>query len=198
MPVFYGSQVVHPKVTKFPNIYNNHKICNDVFRVKLPKSILKLVASIALCQSAGIIGSFFTVSSIQNWYNLLNQPSFRPPNWLFGPVWTILYTLMGISFYLIWVKLNDKKYLKKAKQIRLALVIFLIHLFFNATWSIIFFGQNNIFLALINILVIWVFIVILISKFWSLDKRASILLIPYLAWVSFATILNYSIWILNR
>lgn len=166
--------------------------------MRLPKDILKLVLSVAICQGAGLIGTLFTFSSIQNWYNLLNQPSFRPPNWLFGPVWTILYTLMGISFYLIWVKLNDKKYLKKAKQIRLALVIFLIHLFFNATWSIIFFGLHNIFLALINILVIWVFIVVLISKFWSLDKRASILLIPYLAWVSFATILNYSIWILNR
>lgn len=158
--------------------------------MKLPESILKLVGSIALCQSAGLIGSFFTVSSIQNWYNLLNQPSFRPPNWLFGPVWTILYTLMGISFYLIWIK--------KGPLVKQALTIFLIHLFFNATWSIVFFGLHNIFLALINILVIWVFIVVLINKFWSLDKRASILLIPYLAWVSFATILNYSIWILNR
>ncbi|MBI2019196.1 tryptophan-rich sensory protein [Candidatus Daviesbacteria bacterium] len=166
--------------------------------MKLPVNIFKLVASIALCQSAGIIGSFFTVSSISNWYNLLNQPSFRPPNFLFGPVWITLYTLMGISFYLIWIKLGDKKYSKKAKLIKLSLVIFLIHLFFNATWSIVFFGLHNIFLALINILVIWVFIVILISKFWSLDKRASVLLIPYLAWVSFATILNYSIWILNR
>lgn len=166
--------------------------------MKLPKSILKLVASIALCQSAGIIGSFFTVSSIQNWYNLLNQPSFRPPNWLFGPVWIILYTLMGISLYLIWIKLEDIKYLKMIKQIKLVLVLFLIHLFFNATWSIVFFGLHNIFLALINILIIWVFIVILIGMFWSLDKRASILLIPYLAWVSFATILNYSIWVLNR
>ncbi len=166
--------------------------------MKLPKNIFKLIISIAFCQSAGLIGSFFTISSIQNWYNLLNQPSFRPPNWLFGPVWTILYTLMGISFYLIWIKLGDKKYSKKAKLIKQSLIIFLIHLFFNATWSIVFFGQHNIFLALINILVIWVFIVVLIAKFWSIDKKASALLLPYLAWVSFATILNYSIWILNR
>ncbi|MCL5784139.1 MAG: tryptophan-rich sensory protein [Patescibacteria group bacterium] len=166
--------------------------------MKLPKSIFKLVISIALCQSAGLIGSFFTFSSIPNWYNLLNQPAFRPPNWLFGPAWATLYTLMGISFYLIWIKLKDNKYSKKAKLIKLSLMIFLIHLFFNATWSIVFFGLHNIFLALINILIIWVFIVILIGKFWNLDKRASILLIPYLAWVSFATILNYSIWILNR
>lgn len=166
--------------------------------MKLPKSILKLIISVTLCQSAGVIGSLFTFSSIPNWYNLLNQPAFRPPNWLFGPVWTILYTLMGISFYLIWTKLKDKKYAKKTKLIKLALAIFLIHLFFNATWSIVFFGLHNIFLALINILVIWVFIVILTYKFWSLSKSASILLIPYLAWVTFATILNYNIWILNR
>jgi len=121
-----------------------------MYKVKLPKSILKLAASIALCQSAGLIGSFFTVSSVSSWYNLLNQPAFRPPNWLFGPVWTTLYTLMGISFYLIWIKLKDKKYSKKAKVIKLSLMIFLIHLFFNATWSIVFFGLHNIFLALIN------------------------------------------------
>lgn len=166
--------------------------------MKLPKDILKLVLSVAICQGAGLIGTVFTVSSISNWYNLLNQPAFRPPNWLFGPVWTTLYTLMGISFYLIWIKLKDSKYNNKAKLIRMSLMIFLIHLFFNATWSIIFFGLHNIFLALINILVIWMFIVILITKFWILDKRAAVMLIPYLAWVSFATILNYSIWILNR
>lgn len=162
------------------------------------KNILKLVISVVLCQSAGLVGSLFTVSSISNWYEFLKQPVFRPPNWVFGPVWTALYTFMGISFFLVWVKLNDKKYHKQAKLIRQSLVIFLIHLFFNASWSIVFFGLHNILLALVNILIIWAFIVVLIFKFWPIDKRASILLIPYLAWVSFATILNYSIWILNK
>lgn len=151
----------------------------------------KLVISILICQAAGLIGTLFTVSSIQGWYNVLNQPSFRPPNWIFGPVWIILYTLMGISFYLIWSKGAKKK------EVRTALSLFLVHLFFNASWSIVFFGWHQIFLALINIVILWVLIVVVITKFSKINKKAGFLLLPYLAWVSFATILNYSIWILN-
>lgn len=138
------------------------------------------------------MGTVFTVSSIENWYNLLNQPSFRPPNWLFGPVWTILYTLMGISLYLIWSKGIKKK------EVRSALKLFGVHLILNAGWSIVFFGLHNIFLSLINIIVLWILIILVIVKFYKIDKRASLILLPYLVWVSFAVILNYSIYLLNR
>lgn len=160
--------------------------------MKLPKSILKLVLSIAICQGAGLIGTVFTVSSIQNWYNLLNQPSFRPPNWLFGPAWTILYTLMGISLYWIWTKGTKKK------EVKDGLKLFAVHLAFNATWSIVFFGMRNISLSLANIVVLWILIVMVMVRFYKIDKKASLILIPYFAWVSFAAILNFSIFLLNR
>lgn len=158
----------------------------------MTKNLLKLIVSIALCQGAGILGTFFTVPSIENWYNLLNQPSFRPPNWLFGPVWTILYTLMGISVYWIWAKGVNKK------VVREALKIFAVHLVLNAGWSIVFFGLHNILLAVVNIVVLWILIVVVMVKFYKIDKKASVILIPYLVWVSFAAVLNYNIWLLNK
>lgn len=146
----------------------------------------RLAISLILPQLAGIIGSLFTASAIQTWYAELQRPSFSPPNWIFGPVWVFLYFLMGISAYLIWQK-EDKK----------DLGLFWIHLFFNAIWSILFFGLQSPGLALIDIIVIWLFIVVLIIKFWKRSKLASLLLTPYLLWVSFAGILNYYIWQLN-
>lgn len=158
----------------------------------MPKSILKLIASIAICQSAGLLGALFTVSSIGNWYNLLNQPSFRPPNWIFGPTWATLYTLMGISLYWVWTKGTKKK--KDGGTLGL----FVIHLVLNASWSIIFFGLHNILLSLVNIVALWILIVMVIIGFYRIDKKSSLILLPYLAWVSFATLLNYNIWLLNR
>jgi len=151
----------------------------------------RLLISLALPQLAGLIGSIFTVSAIPVWYVSLQRPSFSPPNWIFGPVWILLYLLMGISSYLIWQKIEQNK---KAKE---SLWLFWIHLFFNAAWSIIFFGLQNPELAFTNIIIIWIFIVILILKFWKINKWSTYLLIPYLLWVSFASILNYSIWYLN-
>lgn len=160
--------------------------------MKLPKSILKLIISIAICQLAGFVGAIFTINSIQNWYRFLNQPSFRPPNWLFGPVWTTLYTLMGISLYWIWIKGVKKK------EIRDALKLFTIQLVLNASWSIVFFGLHNILLSLVNIIALWILIVMVMIKFYGIDRKASLILLPYLVWVSFATILNYNIFLLNR
>jgi len=151
------------------------------------KSLPKLLLFIAICEGAGLIGSVFTFPAISTWYKFLNKPSFSPPNFLFGPAWITLYFLMGISLYLIWRKKNKN-----------ALVFFWIHLFFNATWSVMFFGLRSPLLGLINILILWVLIVVVIHKFWKINKTAGILLLPYLAWVSFATYLNYSIWLLNR
>lgn len=154
-------------------------------------SWLKLIVSIVICQLAGIIGSLFTTPAINTWYESLNQPTFRPPNWLFGPVWLVLYLLMGISAYLVWQKGLDKK------EVRTALIIFAVQLVLNSFWSIIFFGMKNLSFALAEILVLWLFIILTIFKFYQIDKRAALLLIPYLLWVSFASFLNCSILRLN-
>lgn len=154
-------------------------------------ALFRLLTAIALCEGAGILGSFFTVSSIPVWYQTLNQPFFSPPNWIFGPVWIILYALMGISLYLIW------EHKIKKKNTQTALNFFWMQLGANAIWSVLFFGLKNPLLGLLDIVLMWVLILITVNKFWKIDQRASILLLPYLAWVSFATILNFSIWQLN-
>lgn len=155
-------------------------------------NLIKLATSILICQAAGAIGAFFTISAIPVWYQSLVKPTFNPPNYLFGPVWTILYTLMGISLYLIW-----QKGLKK-KEVKEAITLFLIQLILNILWSIVFFGMKNIGLALVEIVILLMLIVRVIMKFYKIDKWAAYLLLPYLFWTSFATILNYSLWTLNR
>lgn len=152
---------------------------------KLPRLFL----SIALSLSAGIIGSIFTISSIPTWYTFLNKPVFSPPNWVFGPVWTTLYILMGISYYLIWESNTKQKYK--------AIKIFLVQLVLNALWSIIFFGLRNPGLALVEVVALWITIVLTIKLFYPISKSAAYLLIPYLLWVSFASILNLFIVLLN-
>ena len=154
---------------------------------KLPKLLL----TILICLSIGFLGSLFTTPAIPTWYAGLIKPSFSPPNYLFGPVWTLLYILMAVSFYLIWSKKKDKK-------IKSALKLFGIQLFLNAIWSPVFFGAKNLFLALIIIIFMWIFILKTILAYAKIDKKASYLLYPYLAWVSFATVLNFSVWFLNK
>ncbi len=153
------------------------------------KSWPKLIFSIILAQSAGGIGTVFTFDAIPTWYALLNKPVFSPPNWLFGPVWTILYTLIGVSFYIIWTKHSKKTFWM--------LKLFIIHLFLNAIWSPIFFGAKNLGLAFIVILIMDITLVIMIKSFYKLNKVAALILIPYLIWISFASLLNFSIWKLN-
>jgi translocator protein len=144
----------------------------------------KLLISIIVCLSAGLIGSLFTFAAIPTWYAGLIKPSFSPPNWIFGPVWTTLYILMGIAMYLVWQK--------KRK-----LTLFLIHLGFNAGWSIVFFGLHSIAGGMVTIVILWGLIVALIREFYRIDRRASYLLVPYLVWVSFASVLNFSLISLN-
>jgi tryptophan-rich sensory protein len=141
---------------------------------------------------AGGIGTIFTSSAIPTWYASLNKPPFSPPNWIFAPVWTTLYLLMGIALYLIW-----KKGLK-TKKVRDAVYVFVIQLVLNAAWSPIFFGAHNILLALLIIVIVWIYILKTIRLFAKINNTASYLLYPYLAWVSFATILNFSVWFLNK
>ena len=154
--------------------------------------ISKFVVSIALCQSAGLLGSFFTIPAIPTWYATLNKPAFSPPNWLFSPVWISLYTLMGISLFLIWNKTEKRPYRRKA------LVFFFIQLILNALWSVFFFGLRSPLAGLIEMAFLWSTIVLTTFYFFKLARWAGILLLPYLAWVSFAFILNFSLWTLNR
>ena len=154
-------------------------------------NIRRLIISLILPQLAGLVGSFFTVPVISSWYLNLEKPSFSPPNWIFGPAWVTFYLLMGISTYLVWQKIDENQKAKKS------LWFFWIHLIFNASWSLMFFGLKSPGLGLINIIIIWLLIIVLIIKFWKINRWSSYLLIPYLAWVSFASLLNYFIWILN-
>jgi tryptophan-rich sensory protein len=152
----------------------------------------KLIFAITLCLAAGVVGSIFTYSSIPTWYTFLIKPSFNPPSWLFGPVWTILYILMGISFYLILLKGL------KNKEVRFAVNLFVWQLIANSLWSIIFFGIKNVQLALIEIIVLLILVLATIIKFYKINKVAAYLLVPYFLWGSFATFLTYNIWILNK
>lgn len=150
-----------------------------------------LIVSIAIAQAAGLIGSLFTMDAIPTWYATLVRPNIAPPNWVFGPVWTTLYCLMGIAAFFIW---KQYKTHTRAKQ---ALIVYGLQLAINTTWSIVFFTQQNIAGALVIVLVLLGLIAWTMLLFGRIDKRAAYLLIPYLAWVSFATLLNYQFWRLN-
>ena len=153
--------------------------------------IIKLIVSISICQIAGIMGSIFTSPSIPGWYADLQKPLFSPPNWIFAPVWFLLFTLMGISLYLILKEnLNDN-------TVKIGLEIFSFQLILNIGWSFLFFSLQNILYALFEIIILWLAILLTISQFWKINKKSSYLLIPYLLWVTFAAILNFAIWRLN-
>ena len=149
-----------------------------------------LLQSIFLCEGAGILGSLFTFPSIKTWYITLLKPSFSPPNWIFGPIWTTLYALMGIALFLILTH-------KKQKRNRHALFVFGIQLLLNILWSLVFFGGHSIAGGLIAIAALWIFIVLSLIEFARISKPAGLLLLPYLFWVSFASILNLSLYLLN-
>jgi len=150
----------------------------------------KLVVSLAMCQLAGVIGSLFTVASIPTWYATLSKPAFTPPNWIFAPVWILLYILMGISFYIIWIK-------KDLPNFGLLLSLFVFQLVLNSFWTIIFFGLHSIFFAFIEIVILWFAILFCVILFYRVSKIASILLIPYILWVTFALILTFAFRKLN-
>lgn len=156
--------------------------------------ISKLLICLVGCELAGILGTVFTVPAILGWYSTLVKPSFSPPNFIFAPVWIVLYFMMGVSLYLILTKRTKGKIKDKGK----ALNFFYTQLALNVAWSILFFGLHNPLLALVDIVFLWGFIMITICRFYVIDKTASYLLFPYLWWVSFAAILNYNIWLLNH
>lgn len=152
----------------------------------------ELFVSLALCHSAGIIGSVFTIKSVNTWYAALNKPAFNPPNWLFGPVWLILYTMMGVSLYIVW---RDRKTKAGSKT---ALFFFVLQLFLNALWTPVFFGAKLLFPAFVIIFALCLAIVATMTAFSKYSRGAAMLLVPYLLWVMFASVLNYSLWILNK
>lgn len=154
------------------------------------KKVFVYMAFIIVCQAAGLVGAVFTTPAIPGWYSGLIKPTFNPPNWIFSPMWTLLYVLMGISVSKVWLS-------SKNNQRKNGLKIFFIQLALNTGWSIIFFGFKNIILALFEILLLWISILITIGKFWKIDKKSAYLLFPYILWVSFAAILNLSILLLN-
>ncbi len=150
----------------------------------------KLLICFALVFAAAAGGSIATYDAIPTWYAGLTNPPFNNHNWIFGPVWTLLYALMAFSLFLIWK-------VKKSKKQTKAIKVFLVQLFLNFLWSIVFFGAHNIGLALLTIVLLWGSILYSIILFYKINKTASYLLIPYILWVSFASILNLSIYLLN-
>lgn len=178
------------------------------------KKFMYLLAAIVFCQLAGIIGSFFTMPAIKTWYNSLNRPEIAPSNWIFGPVWTFLFFLMGVSLYLVWekgwkVKVSEKEKKRKTWNIfskklwtgswreENAVMIFGLQLVLNVWWSVLFFGLESPDLAFFEIIMLWFAILYTIINFYRISKPAAYLLIPYFLWVSFAAFLNYSFWMIN-
>jgi tryptophan-rich sensory protein len=157
----------------------------------------KIAISAIVFLGLGGLSGIATMSSIQDWYSTLNKPPFSPPNWLFGPAWTVLYILMGGSFGIIWQVAAIGRYPIINRFAKRGLVIFGIHFLLNLAWTPIFFGLQRPDLALVVIIFMLAFIIILIRHFFRLDRVAAYLLIPYLLWVTFATILNISIIALN-
>ena len=155
-----------------------------------PTDILKLVVSVILCQIAGFLGSLFTTPAIPTWYKTLSKPFFTPPNWIFSPVWISLFILMGISLFFVW-RMQDHP------QLRIALFFFFVQLILNVLWSVAFFGLRSPLLGLVDIVLLWIAILLTIQNFSKVSKFAGVLLLPYLLWVSFAILLNFSLWILN-
>lgn len=165
------------------------------------RNFLLLIGFILIAQIAGLIGSYFTFPAIDSWYADLTKPFFSPPNWIFGPVWTLLYIMMGIAAYQVYqkrLKFPGKKGIYKRIQIRQALSIWGFQLALNSLWSIIFFGFQSPLWAFIEIIILWTAIAVTIHRFARVKMSAAFLMLPYILWVTFALMLNLAIVILNR
>lgn len=160
---------------------------NELMKIK----ILRIGITILLCLFIGFLSSIATQSSITTWYTTLIKPSFNPPNWIFAPVWTVLYILMGIAAGIVWSRGFYHKWVKTA------LYHFGFQLLLNAAWSIFFFGIRNPFLAFLDIIALFIVVIFTIKWFYVVNKISAYLLLPYLFWIAFAAILNFSIWQLN-
>lgn len=157
------------------------------------QKILRIVLVVSTCLVIGYLSGMVTRESITTWYPTLIKPIFNPPNWIFAPVWTILYIMMGVAGGLVWNRLESNP-----EMVKKAFTFFIIQLALNAIWSYLFFSLHNPFLALIEIVLLWLMVFETYTLFKKIENTAGLLLLPYLAWVSFATVLNGSIWWLNR
>ena len=153
--------------------------------------LIKISVSLLLPLAIGGIAGMFTTEAIPGWYASLNKPSFNPPNWVFGPVWTTLYMILGISLFLVWK-------LPAGKERNQAIVVFMVQLLLNSGWSFLFFYFKTIGLALIDIVALWIMIFTMLVRFYKLKPVAAYINIPYLLWVTFATFLNAAYLFLNR
>lgn len=156
------------------------------------KNVIKAIIAIIICELAGALGSVFTTPSIPGWYASLAKPTLSPPNWVFAPVWTTLFALMGIAAFLVWRKGLDHK------DVKIALGVFIGQLVLNTLWSIVFFGLHSPGGAFIEIIFLWLAILATIIAFTKISKPATWLMLPYILWVTFAAYLNWSIYFLNR
>jgi len=156
------------------------------------KTALRILVAIVICELAGVIGSMFTAPAIPGWYAGLAKPSFNPPNWVFGPVWTALYAMMGLAAYLVYEKGWNRP------EVRKALTVFGVQLVLNALWSVVFFGGRQLLGGVVVIVLLWLMILLTIRLFSRTSRPAAYLLVPYMLWVSFATVLNVSLYLLNR
>jgi tryptophan-rich sensory protein len=152
---------------------------------------IRILAAVGVCFFIGFLGQLATQASIEDWFSSLNKPWFNPPDWIFGPVWTVLYILMGISAGIVWNKGFYHKWVK------VALYHFAFQLLLNGFWSLLFFGLKEPFLALLDIIVLFVVLLFTIKWFKVVSETAGYLLIPYAVWVLFAAVLNFEIWRLN-
>jgi benzodiazapine receptor len=152
---------------------------------------LKLIIAIAIPLTVGFTSGFFTITGVGSWYQTIQRPSWNPPNWIFGPVWTTLYIMMGVALFLIW---KADAEIKTKNQ---AILLFAVQLILNFFWSIIFFNLQQPGWAFAEIVMLWIFILLTIFAFAKINKLAAWLLVPYVSWVSFASILNYTIWRMN-
>ncbi len=155
------------------------------------RGALGLAVSILICQSAGIIGSLFTIPAIETWWVTLSKPWFTPPGWVISVIWIILYTLMGISAFWIWKGGIERR------EVKTAVGVFGFQLLLNGIWTPVFFGLKNLLLGLAIIVALWFAILATIVLFYRISRKSGIILIPYLAWVTIATLLNYSVFLLN-
>ena len=155
-------------------------------------NIVDLVIALAIPLAVGAVGGFATSASVSSWYPTLAKPAWTPPSWVFGPVWTVLYLMMGFASWLVWRKRSENE-----PQVRRALGWYGLQLILNLGWSLIFFGLQQIGLALLEIVALWSTLLITLVNFWRIRRDAGGLLLPYLLWVTFATALNAAIWWLN-
>ncbi|MBP7738577.1 MAG: tryptophan-rich sensory protein [Spirochaetes bacterium] len=153
--------------------------------------IIRLIISILIPQATGAIGGFLTAPAIGSWYAALNKPSFNPPDWIFGPVWTALYLMMGIALFLVW-----KNGLSR-REAKLAVTAFGVQLALNLAWSYLFFYLHSPFGAFVEIIALWLAIAATLAFFMRISRAAGLLLVPYILWVSFAAVLNFFLWRLN-